>query len=157
MATHIADGVLVTNFGQPPSGDKPTVIASYAKPASIGGVFSIPMTHDAQVAASQTNQVVFSFKAQSRYQIVGFSYWVRAVAGTVSFNLYNLTDTAAITGSVTPSTTAADSNTFSSAAVQFVDNGDVVQLRATTAAASTIDGLVVVLHVRNVDSAPDGA
>lgn len=156
MATHIADGVLVTNFGQPPGGDKPTAIATYDKSALIGSVSSIPMTHDAQVAASQTNQVVFSFKAQSRYEIIGFSYWARAVAGTVSFNLYNLTDTAAVTGAVTPTTTAQDSNTFSSAAVQFVDNGDVLQLRVTTAGASTVDGLVVVLHVRNVDSAPDG-
>ena len=156
MATYIADGVLSTNFGPPPGADKVTQIAVPKSNALIGSVQSVAMTHDAQVAASQTNQVVFSFKAQSRVRLVGFSYWARAVAGTVSFNLYNLTDTAAITGAVTPTTTAQDSNTFSSAAVQYVDNGDVVQLRATTAGASTIDGLVVVLHFINVDSTPDG-
>lgn len=156
MATYIADGVLSTNFGPPPGADKATVIGTPKSPALIGAVQSLAMTHDAQVAASQTNQVVFSFKAQSRMRLVGYSYWARAVVGTVSFDLYNLTDAATPTGSLVPSTTAVDGNTFISESVRYLDNGDVLQVRVTTAAASTVDGLVVVLHFINVDSTPDG-
>ncbi len=107
----------------------------------------------ATVEASLTNAVIDVYKTDFKFKIVSITHGNRSIVGTVTFNLYNVTDSALVIPAATPVTgDSAVINTFSSVAQTTIDKNDKIQLRLTTAAASTATNLNVRLLVEVLDS-----
>jgi hypothetical protein len=145
MATYVYTGTTSTSFGSAPGADSVTAIYAGANNSrAIGGLCTVFLGNAPSVAQSQTDLVKAEFKAPAKMRIKSITHGNEAITGTSSFNVYNVTDTAAILGAQTLTSAAeATVTSFSAAGRNVIDKGDVIQIRCTTAAASTITSLNV--------------
>lgn len=114
---------------------------------AVGGVATLTI-FGGDVIASQTNLVTAAVKAPFDLIPLSLEICNRARdAGTPSAGLYNSTDTADIFANATLGATGVPvhNSTVAGTAPAVVNKGDVMQLRATTAAGVTITGLQAVL------------
>lgn len=137
--TNINSGVLATGH----------VNLSYGG-ANSGGLFgAIPILLSAAVVgASQSGVVWCSVKVpfKCRYRLIAYS--AQASTGTASFDVYNSTTTATLLASTSIANGGvSDYSSTLGTATEIITKDDVVQLRVTTAGASSISELAVTLFV----------
>lgn len=156
MATEIAEGSEVTNFGPEPGYDKVSAIAAPRKFGSVGHHSTVTLGIADDVVASVADLVVAEFRVPQLMRAYKVRTSNQAITGTSSVNIFNVTDAAAVTGTISLTTADEDeTTTFSSTAQETWQEDDVIQVRATTAAASTIEGLIVWADVEVLDKSAD--
>lgn len=156
MAVVIAEGAEVTNTGPEPGSETVTAIVGMIKSTDVGSLQTITLACD-DVPISQTNFAAIKLKAPYKFRIVKVLSSNQAVTATASIDLFNNTTSLAVIGSVSLTTvTPTETNAFSAAGREIVNEDDQLQVRFTTNASGVVEGfnclLVVVPLTNTVDN-----